>query len=193
MQNTFALVLICISVLHIVSSEESSSTPSSSRATTRIVVGETLWTERIRKGQSIFYEVYNPQGEVLHQNSYECVISYTAKYPAVFNIELEPTLVHTSSHRRLLDTHKLMFSVDDQESSSSFILKVTMLDHAGTTLKEPQDYDVPYTIRVDQLYLGLPWRVWTLIVYALVCLVIGYAVFAPLLNKAIVSNLDKHL
>ncbi|CAL9747687.1 unnamed protein product [Musa acuminata subsp. burmannicoides] len=105
--------------------------------------------------------------------SYEVKISYPASIPASFSIQLQTTLPELWSRktRRLLNTEKLIFKADNDESA--FV--ILTVDAAGVVAKPnvPERELVIYNIVCDELMLGIPHGAWWVGVAALLCLLLG--------------------
>ncbi|CAL9163010.1 unnamed protein product [Musa hybrid cultivar] len=114
--------------------------------------------------------------------SYEVKISYPASIPASFSIQLQTTLpeLWSRKNRRLLNTEKLIFKADNDESA--FV--ILTVDAAGVVAKPnvPERELVIYNIVCDELMLGIPHGAWWVGVAALLCLLLGILIpsFFPL-------------
>ncbi|XP_042462936.1 uncharacterized protein LOC122046353 [Zingiber officinale] len=121
-------------------------------------------------------------------SSYEVKISYPASIPAKFSIQLQrPRLeLRSTKNRRLLDTEKLIFKADQEES---VFVSLTVENGGVIAMKSvPEQELVIYNIVCDELMLGIPHDAWRVGIAALLCLLLGVVLskFLPLLiNKGL--------
>ncbi|XP_074589767.1 uncharacterized protein LOC141845603 [Curcuma longa] len=123
-------------------------------------------------------------------SSYEVKISYPASIPAKFSIRLQrPGLeLRSTKNRRLLDTEKLIFKAEQEES----VFVSLTVENGGIIAKKnvPERELVIYNIVCDELTLGIPHDAWRVGIAALLCLLLGVVLsnflFLPLLiNKGL--------
>lgn len=181
------ILLVYVVSLGNVRGSQPSSPSTGDMSSTVLQVGETLWEESLLRGQSRTYLLagFDPN------SAYECVVSYSAQHPAVFELTVTSgggAHHHSMSERHLLNTHKTIFTTKSEGSpeEQSVLVTATVVAYGTTALgSQPKEYIVPYSIRCDTLYVGLAPRVWKLILFALVCLAIGWRVLAPLLERVL--------
>ncbi|WOL04198.1 hypothetical protein Cni_G12919 [Canna indica] len=171
------LVASSVPLLHkSISSADTASSDVKALKVGEEIRGETL---PLRSGQRI-YELIGLRRSV----SYEI--------PASFSIQLHRSVPGLSSmkNRRLLNTEKLIFKADSDESV--FVILTVEPEGVVAMANVPERELVIYNIVCDKLMMGIPHGAWWVGVAALLCLVLGMALpyFFPLHQLLKVEGLE---
>ncbi|XP_076945047.1 uncharacterized protein LOC143615949 [Bidens hawaiensis] len=135
--------------------------------------------------------IYQLQG-LTPKTWYEVKISYPASIPASFSLQLKrghPDLL-LKHHRKLLNTEKLIFKYDDadlQNDQSETYVVLTVDPEGVVAIPNGKEREmVIYNIVCDELVLGIPHEAWWVVILAIVCLGVAFAIpsFLPSVIKS---------
>ncbi|XP_022729653.1 uncharacterized protein LOC111284858 isoform X2 [Durio zibethinus] len=143
-------------------------------------VGEELKEETLplRMGS----RVYQLQG-LKSLTWYEVKISYPASIPASFSLQLKKgnSDSRLNRNRRLLNTEKLIFksdSLDTIDDQGGLYVLVTVEPEGFVAIPNTKEREfIIFNIVCDELFLGIPYKAWWVVFFALLCL--GLALIIP--------------
>ncbi|XVF89137.1 hypothetical protein PTKIN_Ptkin19aG0106300 [Pterospermum kingtungense] len=115
---------------------------------------------------------------------YEVKISYPASMPASFSLQLKKGNSDSSGlnlNRRLLNTEKLIFKTDSLDTindQGGLHVLVTVEPEGFVAIPNTKEREfIIFNIVCDELFLGIPYKAWCVVVFALLCL--GLALIIP--------------
>ncbi|XP_021277724.1 uncharacterized protein LOC110411743 isoform X2 [Herrania umbratica] len=143
-------------------------------------VGEELKKETLplRMGS----RVYQLQG-LKSLTWYEVKISYPASIPASFSLQLKKGSSDSGlkGNRILLNTEKLIFKTDSLDminDQGGLHVLVTVEPEGFVAIPNTKEREfIIFNIVCDELLLGIPYKAWWVVVFALLCL--GLALVVP--------------
>lgn len=138
-----------------------------------LIVGKELFKETLPLHMGSCY--YQLQG-LKPYTWYEVKISYPASIPAVFSLQLKKGIsdVGMNRLRKLLNTEKLIFKTEDLDEGGMYVL-ITVEPEGVVALPGVQEREtILFNIVCDELMLGLPYKVWPVVVFAALCVLLGF-------------------
>ncbi|OMO66889.1 hypothetical protein CCACVL1_20949 [Corchorus capsularis] len=114
---------------------------------------------------------------------YEVKISYPASIPASFSLQLKKGNSDSglNRNRRLLNTEKLIFktdSLDTIDDQGGLYVLVNVEPEGFVAISNAKEREfIIFNIVCDELLLGIPYKAWWVVVFALLCL--GLALIVP--------------
>ncbi|OMO86638.1 hypothetical protein COLO4_21009 [Corchorus olitorius] len=114
---------------------------------------------------------------------YEVKISYPASIPASFSLQLKKGNSDSglNRNRRLLNTEKLIFktdSLDTIDDQGGLFVLVNVEPEGFVAMSNAKEREsIIFNIACDELLLGIPYKAWWVVVFALLCL--GLALIVP--------------
>ncbi|KVH91439.1 uncharacterized protein LOC112529700 isoform X2 [Cynara cardunculus var. scolymus] len=116
---------------------------------------------------------------------YEVKISYPASIPASFSLQLNKgnSDLLLKPQRKLLNTEKLIFKNDLQDDQSGTYVMLTVEPEGVVAIPHGKERElVIYNIVCDELVVGIPHKAWWVVIMAVVCLGVAFAIpsFLPL-------------
>ncbi|KAL3498532.1 hypothetical protein ACH5RR_041264 [Cinchona calisaya] len=142
-------------------------------------VGKELWKETLplQSGSGL----YQLQG--LKSNTwYEVKISYPASIPASFSIQLQrgSSDLGLNFGRKLLNTEKFIFRTDMLESlndQGGFYVLVNVVPEGVVAIPGAQERKyIIFNIVCDELFLGIPYKAWYVVILVVLCLGIAFVI-----------------
>ncbi|XVF35388.1 hypothetical protein REPUB_Repub18cG0141400 [Reevesia pubescens] len=176
--NEFNLLILSYTLIFIVSS--SSFSHGKMHNGSVLNVGEELKEETLPLQMGS--RVYKLQG-LKSLTWYEVKISYPASIPASFSLQLkkENSDSGLNRNRRLLNTEKLIFKTDSLDTindQGELYILVTVEPEGFVAIPNTKEREfIIFNIVCDELLLGIPYKAWWVVVFALLCL--GLALIIP--------------
>ncbi|XVE70976.1 hypothetical protein DITRI_Ditri10aG0113100 [Diplodiscus trichospermus] len=110
---------------------------------------------------------------------YEVKISYPASIPASFALQLKKGNSDSglNRNRRLLNTEKLIFKTDSLDminDQGGLYVLVTVEPEGFVAIPNTKEREfIIFNIVCDELLLGIPYKAWWVVLFALLCLVLA--------------------